>query len=154
MLAADSDAGVGWMRQTVDSPRARRHDREARERAMSLLADFSLQGRADHLTHDQPYGVLRLIEIARNLMLSPAFLLLDEPGAGLTEFEREEVARTIRALSEREIGVVLVDHNLPLIHAACDRIYVLDVGSVIAEGAPAEVFSRAGVISAYLGVPA
>jgi len=153
MLAGDGNNGIGWIRQTLNSRASRRCDGLSRDRAMALLADFALAGRANHLAADQPYGVLRLVEIARNLMHDPAFLLLDEPGAGLTEFEREEVAATIRALSHREIGIVLVDYNLPLIHAACDRIYVLDTGRLIADGPPASVFSQPGVISAYLGVP-
>jgi ABC-type branched-subunit amino acid transport system ATPase component len=153
MLAGDGIGKVGWVRQSVLSPAARRQAMAARERANQLLRDLSLGARANSLAADQPYGVLRLVEIARNLMLDPAFLLLDEPGAGLTEFEREEVAATVRALSTRDIGVVLVDHNLALINAACDRIYVLDSGHVIADGPPAEVFAQQEVISAYLGVP-
>ncbi len=153
MLAGDGIGKVGWIRQSVLSPAARRQAMAARERAGQLLRDLSLGSRADSLAADQPYGVLRLVEIARNLMLDPAFLLLDEPGAGLTEFEREEVAATVRALSTRDIGVVLVDHNLALITAACDRVYVLDSGHVIADGPPAQVFAQQEVISAYLGVP-
>lgn len=153
MLGGDGIGKVGWLRQSVLSPAARKQATAARDRAMDLLSDLSLAPRAASLAGDQPYGVLRLVEIARNLMLDPAFLLLDEPGAGLTEFEREEVAATVRALSTRDLGIVLVDHNLALINAACDRIYVLDIGRVIADGPPAEVFAQENVITAYLGVP-
>ncbi|GAB3518138.1 branched-chain amino acid ABC transporter ATP-binding protein/permease [Phytohabitans suffuscus] len=152
MIGGDARGGAGWIRQVANSPRNRRIERETRERALSLLADFSLAGRASHRAADQPYGVLRLVEVARNLMLDPAFILLDEPGAGLTEFEREEIAATIRSLSKRQIGVVLVDHNMLLITSACDRVYVLDAGRVIADGPPAEVFAQSGVRAAYLGV--
>ncbi len=92
-----------------------------------------------------------MVEIARNLMLNPAFLLFDEPGAGLTEFERDEVAKIVRSLSDRGLGILLVDHNLPLISSACDRIYVLQTGRVIASGEPGEVFRQENVIAAYLG---
>nr|BFE59670.1 branched-chain amino acid ABC transporter ATP-binding protein/permease [Dactylosporangium thailandense] len=153
MLAGDGIGKVGWFRQSLLSPAARKQAVAGRDRAMTLLTDLALADRAHSLAGDQPYGVLRLVEIARNLMLDPAFLLLDEPGAGLTEFEREEVAATVRALGARDLGVVLVDHNLPLITGACDRIYVLDHGQVIAEGPPNEVFGQQEVISAYLGVP-
>ncbi|MEW2521666.1 branched-chain amino acid ABC transporter ATP-binding protein/permease [Actinacidiphila alni] len=153
MLAGDGIGKAGWFRQSLLSPAARRQAVAGRERAMTLLADLALADRAHSRAKDQPYGVLRLVEIARNLMLDPAFLLLDEPGAGLTEFEREEIAATVRALGARDLGVVLVDHNLPLITSACDRVYVLDHGQVIAEGPPAEVFAQQEVISAYLGVP-
>ncbi|MET8205914.1 branched-chain amino acid ABC transporter ATP-binding protein/permease [Streptomyces sp. NPDC005373] len=153
MLAGDGIGKVGWLRQSLLSPVARRQALAGRDRAMTLLTDLALADRAHSLAGDQPYGVLRLVEIARNLMLDPAFLLLDEPGAGLTEFEREEIAATVRALGARDLGVVLVDHNLPLITSACDRIYVLDHGQVIAEGPPDEVFAQQEVITAYLGVP-
>ncbi|WP_329378801.1 branched-chain amino acid ABC transporter ATP-binding protein/permease [Streptomyces sp. NBC_01716] len=153
MLAGDGIGKVGWFRQSLLSPAARRQALAGRERAMTLLTGLALADRAQSLAGDQPYGVLRLVEIARNLMLDPAFLLLDEPGAGLTEFERAEIAATVRALGARDLGVVLVDHNLPLITSACDRVYVLDHGQVIAEGPPKEVFAQQEVISAYLGVP-
>lgn len=153
MLGGDGRAKASALGQTVYSPQARRDDQKIQARAMELLADFNIAGRAEHPAGAQPYGVLRMIEIARNLMLEPSFLLLDEPGAGLTEFERDEVAAIVRLLSEREIGVLLVDHNLPLITAACDRIYVLQTGKVIAHGVPAKVFAQDEVISAYLGVP-
>ncbi len=151
MLGGDGRARSGSWSQSLGLPRAHREDRESRERAMKLLADFALAHVAGEPAGAQPYGVQRMIEIARNLMLDPSFLLFDEPGAGLTEFEREEVAQIIRALSSRGIGIVLVDHNLPLITAACDRIYVLQSGRVIAEGAPAEVLAQENVIAAYLG---
>ncbi|WP_432825805.1 branched-chain amino acid ABC transporter ATP-binding protein/permease [Dactylosporangium sp. CA-092794] len=153
MLAGDGIGKVGWFRQSLLSPAARKQALAGRDRAMTLLTGLALADRAHSLAGGQPYGVLRLVEIARNLMLDPAFLLLDEPGAGLTEFEREEVAATVRALGARDLGVVLVDHNLPLITSACDRIYVLDHGQVIAEGPPSVVFAQQEVISAYLGVP-
>ncbi|MBB6407124.1 ABC transporter permease subunit [Arthrobacter sp. AZCC_0090] len=153
MLGGDGRAKASAIGQAVYSPQARRDDKRIQSRAMELLADFNIAGRAEHPAGAQPYGVLRMIEIARNLMLEPSFLLLDEPGAGLTEFERDEVAAIVRLLSEREIGVLLVDHNLPLITAACDRIYVLQTGKVIAHGVPAKVFAQDEVISAYLGVP-
>ncbi|MFF7154753.1 ATP-binding cassette domain-containing protein [Streptomyces sp. NPDC008139] len=153
MLAGDGIGKVGWLRQSLLSPAARKQALAGRDRAMTLLTDLALADRARSLAADQPYGVLRLVEIARNLMLDPAFLLLDEPGAGLTEFERQEIAATVRALGARDLGVVLVDHNLPLITSACDRVYVLDHGQVIAEGPPDEVFAQQEVISAYLGVP-
>ncbi|HVW42787.1 MAG TPA: ATP-binding cassette domain-containing protein [Amycolatopsis sp.] len=153
MLASDELGKAGWLRQVLQTPAAVRDDRVSRSTARQVLADLAIASRADQLAGDQPYGIQRLVEIARNLVLGPAFLLLDEPGAGLTEFEREEVAATIRTLSTHEIGVVLVDHNLPLIRAACDRVYVLDTGRLIADGPPEAVFAESNVISAYLGVP-
>jgi ABC-type branched-subunit amino acid transport system ATPase component/ABC-type branched-subunit amino acid transport system permease subunit len=152
MLAGDTGS-VGWWRQALLTPGARKHDRVVRERAMRMLAEFELAGRANEKAGSQTYGTLRLMEIARNLMVNPSLLLLDEPGAGLTEHERDEVASVVRRLSGSGLGVLLVDHNLSLIRAACDRVYVVDHGQVLATGTPDEVFAHEGVISAYLGVP-
>jgi branched-chain amino acid transport system permease protein len=151
MLGADGRSRSGAFGQTLYLRKAKADDRRARARALELLHDFSIGELADELAASQPYGVLRMVEIARNLMLDPAFLLFDEPGAGLTEFERDEVARIVRSLSERGLGILLVDHNLPLITSACDRIYVLQTGRVIASGEPGEVFRQENVIAAYLG---
>jgi ABC-type branched-subunit amino acid transport system ATPase component len=151
MLGADGRSRSGAFGQTLYLRKAKADDRRARARALELLHDFSIGELANELAASQPYGVLRMVEIARNLMLDPAFLLFDEPGAGLTEFERDEVARIVRSLSERGLGILLVDHNLPLITSACDRIYVLQTGRVIAAGEPGEVFRQEDVITAYLG---
>jgi branched-chain amino acid transport system permease protein len=153
MLAHDSRDKVGFVRQTFHTRLARTREATARAQALELLRDFDLADRADQLAHEQTYGVLRIVEVARNLMLDPKFLLLDEPGAGLTEAEREELAAHIQQLRARGIGVLLIDHNMPLILAACDRVFVMDAGQVIAEGTPNDVLSDVQVISAYLGVP-
>ncbi len=154
MLAHDGHGGVGLVRQTFHTRGARKQEARARSEALSLLADFDLHLHADEAAHQQTYGVLRIAEVARNLMLSPSFLLLDEPGAGLTELEREELAAHIQQLRLRGLGVLLIDHNMPLILAACDRVYVMDAGQVIADGAPSDVLANDSVITAYLGVPA
>ena len=126
---------------------------EAERRALRLLNEFGLASRANELAAGQPYGALRLVEMARNLMRDAEFLLLDEPGAGLTDDERSEVAGHIRQVAARGIGVLLIDHNLELINAVCQRMYVMDTGELVASGLPDEVFANERVIAAYLGVP-
>jgi ABC-type branched-subunit amino acid transport system ATPase component/ABC-type branched-subunit amino acid transport system permease subunit len=153
VLARDADEDVGWIRQLLLAPRARRKQAQAKRLAMQQLTDFGLADRADSLAGGQPYGALRLVEIARNLMLDPAFLLLDEPGAGLTDEERVEVGEHIKAVASRGIGVLLVDHNLELINAVCHRLYVMDAGQMVTSGLPSEVLEHEQVITAYLGVP-
>jgi branched-chain amino acid transport system permease protein len=154
MLAGDGLGNVGWVGHSLHTSGAQAQDGVARLQAMHLLKDFGLEHRAHQPAREQTYGVLRIVEVARNLMLSPQFLLLDEPGAGLTEAEREELAEHILAVRNRGIGVLLVDHNLPLMRSTCSRLYVLSNGRVIAQGAPDEVFAHADVVSAYLGVVA
>jgi len=153
VLARDSEGDVGWLRQIVHSLRARKKEQEAEKLAIDLLKDFGLADRAHALAAGQPYGALRLVEIARTLMLDPEFLLLDEPGAGLTDVERAEVGEHIKAVAARGIGVLLIDHNLELISAVCHRLYVMDTGRLVSSGLPADVLADEQVIAAYLGVP-
>ena len=109
----------------------------------STLADV----RADRLQHSE----LRFMEIARALMLRPAFLLLDEPAAGLSAEEITRLGALIKAISREGTGVLLVEHHADLIFDICDRVTVLNLGKVLAAGTPAEIRSHREVVSAYLG---
>ena len=103
--------------------------------------------RADRLQHSE----LRFMEIARALMLRPAFLLLDEPAAGLSTDEIKRLDQLIRAVSRQGTGVLLVEHHADLIFEICDRITVLNLGKVLAAGTPDEIRTHKEVVSAYLG---
>lgn len=110
-----------------------------------------LEDRPSSLSH----GVARLVGIARALVTEPAVLLLDEPAAGLDTNESSELGRMIRALARRRgIGVLVVEHDVPLILRTCDRIVALDFGHTIAEGTPDAISHDARVIEAYLGTDA
>jgi sulfate-transporting ATPase len=99
-----------------------------------------------------PYAQRHLVAIARAVATSPAILLLDEPGAGLDQVSIRELGRLIRRLaSEWGMGVLLIEHNVPLVLDTCDRIVVLDFGQVIAEGTPEMIRNNEAVIAAYLG---
>jgi sulfate-transporting ATPase len=102
-----------------------------------------------------PHGVARLVGIARALVTEPAVLLLDEPAAGLDTNESAELGSVIRSLAKRRgIGVLVVEHDVPLILQTCDRIVALDFGHMIAEGTPDAISHDARVIEAYLGTEA
>jgi sulfate-transporting ATPase len=99
-------------------------------------------------------GRRRLVAIARSIAASPSVLLLDEPAAGLTTTESAELGRLIRRLaSERELAVLLIEHDVGLVLSTCDRVAVLDFGRLIALGTPTEIAADPAVIAAYLGEP-
>jgi len=132
-------------------PRNRRDEKVLREAAMQALAtvglDLLAQVRADRLQHSE----LRFMEIARALMLRPAFLMLDEPAAGLSAEEIRRLGDLIKAISREGTGVLLVEHHADLIFDICDRVTVLNLGKELAAGTPAEIRSHREVVSAYLG---
>ncbi|GAB3081996.1 ABC transporter permease subunit [Nocardioides zeae] len=137
--------------QMLDLPRSRRDEEEAYYHGLGLLELVGVREHAHQTAGDLPYGVVRRAEIARALAGDPAFLLLDEPGAGLSNYEREEIAEAIRAAVSRGVGCLLIDHNVEFVSALCARLVVFAQGRVIAEGASAEVLAQSSVIEAYLG---
>jgi branched-chain amino acid transport system ATP-binding protein len=120
----------------------------ARELMHRVGLDAYLEARADSM----PYGALKRLEIARALALEPQVLLLDEPAAGLNQTEAREIDALIRELATGGTTVLLVEHNMRLVMEVSDRVLVLDRGSRLAEGTPAEVARDERVIEAYLGV--
>jgi branched-chain amino acid transport system ATP-binding protein len=126
--------------------------REARGRAAELLERLGLTPRADRSASALPQGDERRLGLARALATDPRFVLLDEPAAGLSEAELQDFGAVVRSVSdEHGAGVLLVDHNMALIMEICDRVHVLDQGSMLAEGTPKEIRGNLDVASAYLG---
>lgn len=131
-----------------------REEATMRRRAAALLAEFGLEVWADTLADRLPFGVQRVVEMARATAAAPRLLLLDEPGAGLNPSEKARVADLIRQIHGRGVTILLVEHDMPLVMGLADEVAVLDRGSLIADGPPAAVRAHPQVIEAYLGTPA
>ena len=126
--------------------------REARRRADDLLGLLGLAALADAPAGTLAHGDERRLGVARALATEPAFVLMDEPAAGLPEAEMPEFAAVVRSVrDDHSAGVLLIDHNMALVMEVCDRIQVLDQGETLAEGSPAEIRRNLDVAAAYLG---
>ena len=122
------------------------------QKAMDLLKIFHLEGEANEVAKNLPYGKQRRLEIARALATEPKLLLLDEPAAGMNPQETHELMEMIRWIRAKyDLSILLIEHDMGLVMGVCERIYVLEYGMKIAEGTPEEIKHNSRVIEAYLG---
>jgi branched-chain amino acid transport system permease protein len=151
MIGGTIDGKGTFVESLLSLPRHRRDEAMLRDTAMLALAVVGLERlapvRADRLQHSE----LRFTEIARALMLRPAFLLLDEPAAGLSGDEIARLSALLLAIARAGTGVLLVEHHPDLIFDICHHITVLNLGKTLAAGTPAEIRSHREVVNAYLG---
>ncbi|MBO5295712.1 MAG: ABC transporter ATP-binding protein [Clostridia bacterium] len=133
-------------------PRHFKVEREMKERAVEILEIFDLQDERNTLACNLPYGKQRKLEIARALATEPKLLLLDEPAASMNPHETEDLRRTVELLREKlGVTILLIEHDLKFVSGICDRITVLNFGTVIAEGSTKDALSDPEVIKAYIG---
>lgn len=141
----------GVLASVFGLPGARAGESEARAEARALLDRVGLGGREDDRPSTLSYGQRRLLEVARALATLPKILMLDEPCAGLSHGEADQLAALVRQMADGGMSVIVIEHNMRFVMGLVDRMVVLNFGRKIAEGTPRDIRDNADVVAAYLG---
>ena len=152
MIGRHCRAKAGVLGAILRGGGTRREEQEIVDRSYDILVKIGLADQVDELAKNLPYGAQRRLEIARAMATEPFLLLLDEPAAGMNPRETEALEELIvRIRNEEKISVLMIEHDMRIVMSISDRIFVLDYGEKIAEGAAAQIRENPVVIKAYLG---
>jgi branched-chain amino acid transport system ATP-binding protein len=142
----------GILESVLRMGRYHKEEAEIEKKAIALLEIFKLADKKDEIAKNLPYGEQRRLEIARALAAQPKLLLLDEPAAGMNPQETQDLMKMIQWIKQEfDLTILLIEHDMSLVMNVCERIYVLEYGSIIAQGVPEEIKNNPRVIEAYLG---
>lgn len=150
MAGAQAAVRAGVVSALLGLPRSSREEAKLRTEASAILDRLGIAATAELAPASLPYGVQKLVSLARALMAKPSLLLLDEPASGLSNAEMDDLGALLGDL-RGQMSVLLVEHHMDLVMSTSDRLVVLNFGRVIASGAPDEVRGNPEVTTAYLG---
>lgn len=153
MIGLHTEGRAGVLGALLRGPGTRREEERFEARAREVLELVGLAGVARVRAGSLAYGHKRLVEIARAIAARPRLLLLDEPAAGLNPTEADGLVSLVRRIFESGITIIMVEHHMGVVMAACSRITVLAHGRLLAEGTPGEIQRDPQVVEAYLGRP-
>ena len=151
-IAMHKNVKYGLISSFFHLPSYKKEEKKLVEDSIELLKILGLEEKKDEYAKNLPYGEQRHLEIARALATNPSVLLLDEPAAGMNPAETAKLTEIIGWIREKyRLTILLIEHDMSLVMKICERIYVLDYGTIIANGSPKEIQSNKRVIEAYLG---
>ena len=155
LIACHRSLGYGLVSEILKLPNVWSAEREAARRVDEVLDRLGLSDSAEFTIRNLPYGHRKLVDLGRALLMDIRFLLLDEPIAGLNDAEVAKLRDLLlRLRQDLGLGILVVEHNMPFVSRLCDRLVVLDLGQLIANGPPADVLRDPRVMASYLGVEA